>query len=228
MKAELQSSLDVNQLAGYTARQLNHFFPDPTPAEEGALRKGVEWVFERLAKLHGRTADKYYFRNGQAYFDHLHGDQYATYIYFLSRYCATESGDRDLAAKLYLLNKALFAVDIYFEVQLPEIFLLCHPVGTVLGRATYQDYLVVSQNCTVGNIDSVYPELGWGTVLCSGSSVLGGCKFGDSVCVGAGSMVMNLTVPAQHNVVGRAKDVRILPSADGKWKNYYNPALAGR
>lgn len=228
MTTAFQCSLNPQQLAGYTARQLNHFFPDGDLVEAEMLRSGVEWTFERLAKLHRATADKYYFRNGTPYFDHLHGDQYATFIYFLSRYGATQSGDRSLAAKLYLLNKALFAVDIFFEVELPEIFLLCHPVGTVLGRASYEDYLVVSQNCTVGNIANVYPKLGWGVVLCSGASVLGGCELGDSVCVGAGSMLVDLQVPAGHTAVGRAKEARIIPGGEAKWKNFYDAAVAPR
>ena len=228
MSMAFQCSLDLPRLADYTARQLNHFFPDADPVEAMTLRSALDWTFERLAKLHRSTADKYYFRNGTPYFDHLHGDQYATCIYFLSRFCATKSGDRNLAAKLYLLNKALFAVDIFFEVQLPDIFLLCHPVGTVLGRASYEDYLVVSQNCTVGNIDNVYPKLGWGVVLCSGSSVLGGCELDEASCVGAGSMLVDVQVPAGHTAVGRAKDVRILPGGEPKWKNFYNPAVAPR
>lgn len=224
----IQSSLSPDQMAGYTARQLNHFLPDPNPVEAEALKEGVEWTFERLHHLHQAVANRYYFRDGIPYFDHLHGDQYATYIYFLSRFCATQSGARDLAAKLYLLNKALFAVDIFFEVELPEIFLLCHPVGTVLGRASYEDYLVVSQNCTVGNIAGVYPKLGKGVVLCCGASVLGECELGEAVCVGAGSLLLDLQVPANHTVVGRAKDVRIIPEKEAKWRGYYNPVSAFR
>ena len=228
MRAALLSSLNADQLAIYTARQLNHFFPDPEPAQPEKLLPAVEWTLDRLYKLHRSTADKYYFQNGQPYFDHLHGDQYATYIYFLSRYCVTELGSRNLAAKLYLLNKALFAVDIYFEVELPEIFLLCHPVGTVLGRASYQDYLVVSQSCTVGGVGDTYPTLGFGVVLCADVSVVGGCKLGDDSCIGAGSLLVSFDVPAGHTAVGRANDVRILPGGRPKWKDYYDPTIAPR
>ena len=38
--------------------------------------------------------------------------------------------------KLFLLNKALHGCDIYYEVALPSVFLLVHPLGTVLGRAS--------------------------------------------------------------------------------------------
>ena len=46
-----------------------------------------------------------------------------------------------IADKIYYLNKILHSVDIYHEVELPSTFFLEHPVGTVLGRAKYQDGL---------------------------------------------------------------------------------------
>ena len=45
----------------------------------------------------------------------------------------------DLASKAYCLNKALHAIDVFYEVELPEIFFLEHPLGTVLGRAKYSN-----------------------------------------------------------------------------------------
>ena len=65
MRSALLSSLAVEQLATYTARQLNHFFPDPAEVHPEALRPAVEWTLDRLYKLHRSTADKYYFQNGQ-------------------------------------------------------------------------------------------------------------------------------------------------------------------
>lgn len=222
MTPALGSSLSIPQMAAYTGRQLNTFFPDADPVTDGTLVEAVAWTFERLRKIHRATSDRYYHREGEPFFDHLHGDQHAAYIYLLSRHCILERQDPRLAAKLYLLNKALFGLDVYFQVQLPGIFLFCHPVGTVLGRASYQDYLIVSQNCTVGGIDDSYPTLGAGVMLCAGASVLGSSRLGSSVCVGAGALIVNATIPAQRTVVGRAESMRILPHESTKWKTYFD------
>ena len=222
MAADLQSSLNVAELAEYTTRQLNTFFPDNHPVEARSLQEAVAWTLERLHRIHGSTSDYYYYRDGRPFFNHLHGDQYAAYIYLLSRHSILERNDPELAAKLYLLNKALFAVDIYFEVKLPDIFMLCHPIGTVLGRASYQDCLIVHQNCTVGGINDIYPTLGFGVVLSAGASVLGKSELGDSVCVGAGALVVNAEIPPNRTVVGRAEAIRILPGHSTKWKTFFD------
>lgn len=213
-------------MAELTSRQLNTFFPDGNVTNPDSLVAGIEWTFARLATIHRVVRATYYRRGDAPYFDHLHGDQQASYLYLLARHAFVERGEREVATKLYLLNKALHALDLYFEVVLPEIFLLSHPVGTVLGRATYGNYLVISQNCTVGNIDGIYPTLGPGAVLGAGAMVVGRSRLGASVCVGAGSLLVNMDVPDCCTVVGRAGDARILQAASEKWRQYFDvPAL---
>ena len=48
-----------------------------------------------------------------------------------------ESNHTNLAAKVYALNKALHAIDVFYEVELPDLFCLQHPLGTMPGRARY-------------------------------------------------------------------------------------------
>lgn len=227
MKEKLQSTIEIPALAEYTSRQLNNFFPDGDVVCPESLIAGIEWTFPRLAVIHQAIGAAYYRLDGVAYFDHLHSDQQAAYLYLLSRHAFLERGERRLATKLYLLNKVLHALDLYFEVVLPEIFLLSHPVGTVLGRAQYGNYLVVSQNCTVGNIDDIYPTIGPGAVLGAGATILGRSRLGASVCVGAGSLLVNFTVPDGRTVVDRAGDARVLPRPSEKWRQYFRvPSLA--
>ncbi len=54
------------------------------------------------------------------------------------------------------------------------MFAVQHPVGTVLGRASYSDYFICYHNCTVGaNLDNDYPSFGRGIVMYGGSRVIG-------------------------------------------------------
>ena len=91
----------------------------------------------------------YFKKDGQAYFNVYHGDHYAMFLYFLSRECF-ENNREDLAEKLFLLNKYLHCVDIFYRVELPEIFLFVHPVGTVIGNAKFGRYTVFYQNVSIG------------------------------------------------------------------------------
>ena len=97
-----------------------------------------------------------------------------------------------IADKAYALNKALHALDAFYEVELPDVFAVQHPVGTVLGRATYSDYFICYHNCTVGaNLDNDYPAFGRGVVMYGGSRVIGKTVIGDNSFVSTGAIVID-------------------------------------
>jgi serine O-acetyltransferase len=109
-----------------------------------------------------------------------------------------------------VLNKALHSVDIFFEYMLPEVFVLQHPVGTVLGRAEYGNYLFVYQQCLVGvGIEGEIPVLGDGVVLFGGSSVIGESRVGSNVWVSAGTLILDGEVPDNSLVSGRSPDLAV-------------------
>ena len=224
----MTTSLPSPALSNYVARQLDQFFPDGQPVPASMMYEMTAQALARLEPAIAASSNKYFQREGKPFFDHLHSDQYAMFLYLLARIVAKAGLPRapQLATKLYLLNKALHGLDVYFEVQLPEVFLFAHPVGTVLGRAEYGNYFVVMQNCTVGNIDNRFPKIGEKVVLCSGSAVLGGCDLGAGACVGAGSLLVNVTIPAQRTVTGRGKEICILSEPSEKWRNYFRLDLA--
>ena len=117
-----------------------------------------------------------------------------------------------IPTKLFSLNKALHGLDLFYSVRMPEVFLLVHPVGTVIGNADYRDYLVVYQNCTIGSEGGHYPHLGEGVVLNSRVSVIGDCTIGDNVVFGANSFILSTQIPSDSIVVGQYPAHRILPA----------------
>jgi serine O-acetyltransferase len=84
-----------------------------------------------------------------------------------------------MANKLYYLNKTLHGLDCMYDTKLPDIFLLFHSSGTMLGKASYADYFVALQGCTVGSQKNNYPVFGKGVSLTANSSVIGKCLIGD-------------------------------------------------
>lgn len=205
----LRTSLDAPLLARYVARQLETMFPDgsPTDALEEVLPAALRRAQVSFAVRAPHTSPD------APRFDHLHTDQYATFLYFASS-TAHRSGEARLAAKLYALNKALHAVDLYFEVDLPDALLLQHPVGTVLGRATYGEHLAVYQRCSVGSsVDGRAPVFGSGVVMYGGSAVIGGALIGDNCWLSAGCLVMDEEVPSGHIVFGRSPHLAMRPTA---------------
>jgi len=186
---------------------------DLSPAVRGALAR-VEHCFPNIA-------NRYFFDGAEACFDHLHGDQYAMWLYFLSRELYLSGGSASACKKLFLLNKALHGCDIFYEVELPAVFLLVHPLGTVLGRAQYGDRLVVYQRCGVGSNHGAYPEIGSGVTMHPGSAVLGRARIGDGSTIAAESLVLDREVPAGSLYIGSPRDCTVFPRAPDHaiWRN---------
>lgn len=198
----MRMTLGKEDLAGYVARQMSAVFPDHA-VEREELGAHVDRALERLEHCFSRIRLKRFFDGSQSVFNHLNTDQYAMFLYFLSNTIFRMEGDPSLAEKAYALNKALHGLDVYYEVELPEIFGVQHPVGTVLGRARFSNYLFVYQRCSVGaNLKNVYPTIGEGVVMFGGSAILGDCVVADNVWLSVGATVMDQSIPKNKVVFG--------------------------
>src|SRR5262245_16138731 len=119
---------------------MENLFPDQTSSDD--LPKFVGRALERVEFCFSRLGLKGYCDDTGPRFSHLYTDQYAVFLYYLSNSAFTAAPGHPLADKAYALNKALHSLDAYYEVGLPDIFALQHPVGSVLGRASYSDYFL--------------------------------------------------------------------------------------
>ena len=205
----MKLSLPQSSLSNYTTQQLTSLFPDGK-VTGNCLNLYLETALERTEYCFSRIKNKYFFDGAQVYFSHVHTDQYAMFLYFLCNTIYRMSGDLALASKVYALNKALHSIDVFYEVELPDIFYFQHPVGTVLGRAEYSNYLVVYQRCSIGaNLDDVYPRLGEGVVMYGNSAIIGDCTVGDNCWLSVGTIVMDQDIPSHSVVFGRSPDTVI-------------------
>ena len=205
-------SIKGKDLASYVQKQVSLFFPDNDTIKASNIEKYLDEVMGRLEFCFCHIDNKYYFNNnGKVLFNHLNSDHYATFLYFLSNTIWLKSKDARIPSKIFLLNKALHGIDLFYEVSMPDIFLLVHPVGTVLGRATYGNYLSIYQGCTVGSITGKgYPLIGENFTMYSNSSLLGSCKIGDNVILGSGARVINSIFDSEKTLVGQHPFVREL------------------
>lgn len=114
-----------------------------------------------------------------------------------------------LSDRLYFLDKMLNACDLFYEVELPDIFGLDHPVGSVMGRAKYSDYFSFGQNCSVGNNRGIYPKLGYHVRMCANTSIIGNCIIGNNVTIGANACVKDRDIPDNSLVFGQSPNLII-------------------
>lgn len=220
------TSISCQKIETLITRQLDSLFI-LTPQEGSMLSKGSKYALDRIAYNFQFQKNKYYRRDGEVFFDPYHAAQYTIFLYELSVFCFKEN-DRMLANKVYYLNRALNGVDLFYEVQLPAIFGLDHPLGSVIGRAKYSNYFCFSQNCTVGNNNNIYPTFGENVILCAGASVLGNSRIGSNCIIAAHACVKDENVPDNSLVFGmsphliiKAKEQKYFMSND---IFYYNDA----
>ena len=206
MSAHVRASLDVDGLAALAARQLNAAFPDGSDVAPADLADAARVALQRLEHCFTHIGNRYFFDGRDAVFDHLHGDQYAMWLYLLANSLHAGGGRADACKKLFLLNKALHGCDIFYEVELPSVFLLVHPLGTVLGRGRYADFLIVYQRCGIGSNHDVYPTLGRHLTLRPGAAVLGRCTVGDHCTIAAESLLLDRDLEAGSVYIGNPRD----------------------
>jgi len=178
--------------------------------ERSVISDSLDTALRRSEFCFSFSRNKYFRKNGQTYFNPFHSGQYAIFLYFVSNTIFHSNPEsRLLADRIYYLNKCLNGIDLFYEVNMPKVFSLGHPVGTVLGRAKYGEYFGVSQNCTVGNSDGKYPVFGSNVKLMAGSMVLGSCNIGDNVIFSANSYTKDTDVPPCSVVFGSVPNLII-------------------
>ena len=176
--------------------------------EEAALRAALPRALERSETcFRAAVKNKYYWRDGEVFFNPYHSAQYCIFLYFLSNTLFKIGGASLLADKVYYLNKLLNSLDLYYEVEMPDVFFTDHPVGSVIGRGKFSPHFSFAQNCTVGNNKGVYPEFGENVRLMSGARILGRCKVGSNVILSSGAYVKDTDIPGCTIVFGQSPNL---------------------
>lgn len=170
---------------------------------ENEVLNRCEYCFQRV--------DNKYFR---LEVNLTHSGQWLLFFYYFSN-TLSHNGQTALADKFYYLNKVMHSIDIYHAVNLPDVFFLEHPVGSVFGRAEYGTNFFAMQNCTVGgNRDRktgelFYPVIGDNVKMYSGSKIIGKSKIGNNVTLAANTYVKDIEIPDGATVFGQSPNLVI-------------------
>lgn len=179
------------RLTAYTRAQVANLVPDG--GESGLAERIAKHQREALARLERCIAAVRMWAPGR--FNYLHSTQYCQYLYYLANTIWRNDADADACTRLFLLNKALNGIDLFYEIELPEVFLIGHSVGIVLAKASYGNYLVLYQNSTVGKNHGVAPVIEDGVVMYPNSAIIGRSRVGAGTVVSQGVSVINRDTP---------------------------------
>jgi serine O-acetyltransferase len=216
----MEISLSLSDLTEYLKKQLENIFPDG-----GSLNLLNEVVPEAIRKIEYCFSHTNYplnWKEGKVFFNHLNADQYIIFIYFCSNITFVKFTDVSLATKLFYLNKVLHSFHCMYDTSLPNIFLVIHGGGVVLGKATYADYFIVTQGCTVGaNPKFEKPNLGKYLFMYPNSSIVGKTHIGNNVCISHGSFVNNEVIESDSLVVGKSPELLIKFNDPKRMANFF-------
>lgn len=200
-------------------RQLeSHFIL--TESERNTINRHLDDTFNECENNFLHSDNKYYTNQQGGHkvviFNPYHSVQYMIFLYYLSHRIYLQERETLLCDKIYYLNKIMNGVDLFYAINLPSAFGAEHPVGSVMGRAKYGEYFMFYQNCTVGGIETdkgvIYPCIGNNVHMYANSSIIGDCKIGDNVCIGAGALVKNEDIADNSLVFGLSPNLIIKPN----------------
>lgn len=190
-------------------RQLDSFYGIES-FEAAAIDSVYETVLESLAAIFKHVSNKFYHEGGVARFNPLHVGQWTMFLYLIARKLYLESPDNiDLCDKIYGLSKSVSSADIYYKNKMPNIWMIDHPQGSVMGTAEYSDFFYFMQGCSVGKNRGKSPRLGKNVAMLSGAKVLGDCTIGDYVIFAANSYVIDEDIPSHSIVFGQSPNITI-------------------
>ena len=174
-------------LARYVVAQINAIVPDGRAESFHAV---VEKCLDEALTRAVRCIDGVrWWKPGE--FNTLHSSQHCIFLYFLANTIARRTGDTAAATRLFLVNKALNGIDLFYEIEMPNVFFIGHSVGIVLAKATYGEHLVLYQNSTVGKSGGVAPVVGDRVVVHPNCAIIGRSRVADGTILAQGTSVIN-------------------------------------
>ncbi len=184
-----------------------------------AIPRALEIIEENYKGL----PDSRYWNDSEVVFSPLMSIQWMNFLYRVSHICY-KNRQINAADQVYYLNKIMHSIDWFYAVELPIHFLCEHPLGSVLGKASYGDYLCVYQGTTVGgnrtNGQLYYPTLGNNVILYSNATILGNTHIGNNVVISSGTYLINEKIPDNSIVFGRSPNVVIKEKTEGEIMQY--------
>lgn len=176
----------------------------------------IDKAIDRANYAFSFSANKY-FQVNRPYPSPFHSGQYTILLYYLANEMFLTDRNGGNAEKVYYLNKVLNSVDVFYEVCMPSVFGLEHPLGSVMGRGLYGNRFFFYQGCTIGGSNGAYPTLGDGVIMYSNSKILGGCHVGNNVIMSANSYIINTDIPNNSIVFGQGRDAIVKPITEAKY-----------
>ena len=177
---------------------------------------GQEIDLNKFEKIYNLTCQRYLYCLAKKNHKHFpknllkHADEYTSFLVFLARE-AYKNKLQEVAESAYLINRRMNSFDCFYTREMPDIFHLEHPVGSIIGQAKMKNFLVIYQGVNIGgNLKHDYPSINEGVVLFPRSSILGSCNICSNSAIGAGVQIYNENIQKNSAVSLRNREGLII------------------
>jgi len=156
-------------------------------------------------------------------FDPYNSVQCGIFLYYLANSYYNHFGANKISESLYLLNKALYSFELYYNRRLPEFWYMDHPLGSIIGNATYSNGVFIQQGVTIGaNKGVVRPTFSGYVMLFTHAVVVGDCKIGKNVIISAKTYIKETDIPNNCIVFGQSPNLIIKPKSEEYMRNFFS------
>lgn len=192
------------ELSRYISRQIDHIFGYDIDMDIYLSQAEYE-----ISKCFEASSNKHFVGGDIENISVYNSVQYCIVLYILANTAYKLDGDGHNAEKLYYLNKVLNSVDIFYTVEMPEIWGCEHPLSAVMEHAKFGDYFYFYQGCTVGGNYDNYPIIGNNVRMYSNSTIVGDSVIGNNVIISANTYIKDATIPDNCIVFGQSPNITI-------------------
>lgn len=204
-------------------RQLSNYWAD---TDASIIEEATEQTLIQINNNFKDLPNGRFARDGEAVLSPYMSVQWMIFLYRLSHqiYLNGNGKTPKEADQVYYLNKIMHSNDWFYAIDLPTHFLCEHPLGSVLGRADYGDYLFIYQGTTVGGNRTKgklsYPIIGNNVIMYANSTVLGDTIIGNNVVISAETYIINDNIPDNCIVFGKSPNLTVIRKTEDEIKEY--------
>lgn len=205
----------IDKIQNFIFRQINSFY-GLEDTDLYYISKYIEQSLDRTFYCFSKNKNKTFKDNDVNLY---HTGQMMIFLYYLSNTIFKEERKlegtlvdevRNVCGKVYCLNKLISQCDVYYEFDMPDYFIVYHPLGSVLGKTSIDNGFMLMQGSTVGENNGKYPVLGKNVLMFSDSKILGDCNIGNNVLISANSYIKDMDIPDFSIVYGQYPNVNVV------------------
>lgn len=218
MKFDIRETTDkiLDDLSEYMIQQLSFLYPSTSINEDKlAIKNSLPLALRRMKEIK-KVAMPY----DENIFYTYHSMEYSTFLYIIANTIYLTNGSIELCDRLFLLNRSLNSIDLFYKNNMPPIFIIAHGLGCVIGNAEYGNNLIFFQNTTIGRVGNDSPKIGDNVIIYPNCVITGKTIIGSNCVISAGTVIHNRIVPDNSLVRSSGNEIK-LSSLKRDYLGYY-------